>query len=172
MKLLIALAFILVFAQSLKVNHLAAPPPFPKGTQLSFGEGSGVPVTINYKYGSFLTIGGDQKIDLTVYNVNTPRGEMPLFVQNNSGYSTSGTVQVDQNFMYGFRDEFYFLVELDSTRRSHGIYQWRFLNELGRSNLLSGLGKNILDGLQGVASTKLGVNFDVAALFGDPLRSF
>lgn len=97
---------------------------------------------------------------------------MPLFIQKNANYLLTGARKVTSDFAYGFSKNFYFLVQLDKTRKSHGIYQWRFLNALGRSSVLSGLGVKVAGALQGLANGKYGTSFDVTSLFGDPLRYF
>lgn len=178
----VLLALVLTIS-ALKLNqqHLYAPLPFPVGTKLTpNAQSKPFDVTINYKYGSFLGAGGDQAVTFTVFSVDTPKGQvklilmqMPLFVQKDGGFPLTGPRTVNsKDFAYGFSNNFYFLVQLNATRKSHGIYQWRFLNALGKSTLVSGLGVTVLNGLQGAVNSKVGSSFDVTALFGDPLRTF
>jgi hypothetical protein len=84
-----------------------------------------------------------------------------------------GSREVTGSFAYGFSSGFYFLVQLKSERKNHGIYQWRFLNALGKSSLLSNLGQQTLNSLSAFGKGTTGQkDFDLSVLFGDPLRSF
>ena len=65
-----------------------------------------------------------------------------------------------------------FLVEHDSERRSHKIYQWRFTQAVGGLTTLKGISLGSQSVLAEAIKSKTGVAVDFSWIAGDPLRDF
>lgn len=112
-----------------------------------------------------------QAYNLCIYNSELLGKNVPVFVQEERGKDPSYTI--DKEFQFGVDGEIFFLVNHDSTRRSHGIYQWRFFKEAGGLSTLKSFGIEGIQALGGIIGSKIGVsglNLDFIA--GDPLRDF
>ena len=115
----------------------------------------GKTVTVSWKQGSFLGMGGDKSQNYWLYTYTRPTGtEIPVYIQ--AGYDVPSRMTIDSNLQYGMQEGVIFFVYHD---KSQTPYQHRF-----RTNTLQkfAYAANEL--------TKMMKGVDLSWLAGDYLR--
>ena len=88
-------------------------------------------VTINWKQGSFLGIGGDHSQKYNIFNYETPHKSLvPLYVQHD--YVSPDKIVCNEKMQYGMNNGVFFVVLHD---KSQTPYQHRFIQTEIQRNL-------------------------------------
>lgn len=131
------------------------------------------PVTIHYKYHSFLGFGGDHTAhyDLCTYNSELLGYPVPVFVLD--AFKHPESITINHDIQFGVDGQDFFIVSQDAARRKHGIYQWRFTQAAGGLKGLKSLGV-AAEGIFGkIIGSEAGTGpIDLSWIAGDPLRDF
>ena len=129
-----------------------------KGTPLKKGNYK-EHISISWKQGSFLGIGGDWSQSYSVYEYIGPNGSpVPVFIQ--SGWGVPESLTIDSSLQYGMNEGTFFLVLHD---KSQAPYQHRFIKNFTQKALYAA---------NALLKAKTGGMLDVAWIIGDYLHDF
>lgn len=116
-------------------------------------------ITISWKQGSFMGIGGDRRQSYNVYEYIGPNGSpVPVFIQ--SDWDIPENLTIDSRVQYGMNEGILFLVLHD---KSQTPYQHRFLTNFTQKALYAA---------NALIKSTTGGKMDASWIVGDYLRDF